>query len=287
MDEFAARFSQGWISIWDERPSKLFDGVDQQLSIHIYRNRGTLAAVHITTMAHWTAEERRQIFQHVRYTSVSTADIYAGVLPKIGSATEGSLLSRLYKSPRKLIGEFIAHTDGARIYYRNAGGRYWRLVKSFPSYFKSSAGASRSSTEKMFTVDAEFVKPLVAVLSSSLFYWFWRVVSNCRHLTDRELFAFSIPLSLLYDNNLSTIQRFADKYETRLNATKQRLVTQNKQTGELVQEVYYASTAKDIIDEIDCVLAKHYGFTDEELDFIINYDIKYRMGLGGDEEEGE
>ena len=26
------------------------------------------------------------------------------------------------------------------------------------------------------------------------------------------------------------------------------------------------------------VLAKHYGFTEEELDFIINYDIKYRMG---------
>jgi hypothetical protein len=32
------------------------------------------------------------------------------------------------------------------------------------------------------------------------------------------------------------------------------------------------------VDEIDRVLAKHYGFTDEELDFIINYDIKYRMG---------
>ena len=28
------------------------------------------------------------------------------------------------------------------------------------------------------------------------------------------------------------------------------------------------------------VLAEHYGFTDEELDFIINYDIKYRMGRG-------
>jgi hypothetical protein len=26
--------------------------------------------------------------------------------------------------------------------------------------------------------------------------------------------------------------------------------------------------------------SKHYGFTDEELDFIINYDIKYRMGRG-------
>jgi hypothetical protein len=30
-----------------------------------------------------------------------------------------------------------------------------------------------------------------------------------------------------------------------------------------------------------------YGFTDEELDFIINYDIKYRMGRDGGEEEEE
>jgi len=27
---------------------------------------------------------------------------------------------------------------------------------------------------------------------------------------------------------------------------------------------------------------KHYGFTDHEVDFIINYDIKYRMGLVAD-----
>jgi len=32
------------------------------------------------------------------------------------------------------------------------------------------------------------------------------------------------------------------------------------------------------IVEIDKVLAEHYGFTEEELDCIINYDIKYRMG---------
>lgn len=29
---------------------------------------------------------------------------------------------------------------------------------------------------------------------------------------------------------------------------------------------------------LSLLLAKHYGFTEEELDFIINYDIKYRMG---------
>ena len=42
--------------------------------------------------------------------------------------------------------------------------------------------------------------------------------------------------------------------------------------------------SKPIIDEIDRVLAQHYGFTAEELDFIINYDIKYRMGRDSEEE---
>ena len=41
---------------------------------------------------------------------------------------------------------------------------------------------------------------------------------------------------------------------------------------------FYPAKSKSILDMIDAVLAKHYGFTEGELDFIINYDIKYRMG---------
>jgi hypothetical protein len=38
--------------------------------------------------------------------------------------------------------------------------------------------------------------------------------------------------------------------------------------------------------DIGKILTDDSGFTDEELDFIINYDIKYRMSRdGGDEEE--
>jgi hypothetical protein len=50
--------------------------------------------------------------------------------------------------------------------------------------------------------------------------------------------------------------------------------------------------SKTILDEIDRVLAAHYGFTDAELDFIPstklragNHDIKYRMGRDAETEE--
>src|SRR5262249_9580116 len=57
-----------------------------------------------------------------------------------------------------------------------------------------------------------------------------------------------------------------------------------RKSGLLIESVDSRLT-KPVIDVIDSMLVKHYGFTDEELDFIINYDIKYRMGQ--DEVAGE
>ena len=56
-----------------------------------------------------------------------------------------------------------------------------------------------------------------------------------------------------------------------------RIVRYDKRAGGDIYE-YKIYKSKPIIDEIDKLLASHYGFTEEELDFIINYDIKYRMG---------
>jgi len=58
-----------------------------------------------------------------------------------------------------------------------------------------------------------------------------------------------------------------------------------KATGIVSYDEFYPRKSKPIIDEIDRALAKHYGFTEEELDFIINSDIKYRMGRNGGVEE--
>jgi hypothetical protein len=63
-----------------------------------------------------------------------------------------------------------------------------------------------------------------------------------------------------------------------LRKSAKRRTSSSKSTGLVEYDELVPRLSKPIIDEIDRVLARHYGFTEAELDFIINYDIKYRMG---------
>jgi len=280
------RYGNMWTSIWDERPSKLFDGVDQQLAIHVCRLTGPAKRPWITPMRHWAAEERTHLFSTISYARLNDNQRLAEVLPKIGTELEQRLLTKIHAVPHLLSGTLMVKTGGARIYYRNAGGRYWRLVKSFPTHFRSEAGASATSTEKIMSVAKEHVYVCVALFSSSLFYWFWRVCSNCRHLTDRELMVFPVAKEVLTVAASKELQKLGEAFEERISETKDRLVTENLRSGRVVQDVFFVSTAKDIIDGIDRALAKHYGFDEEELEFVLSYDSKYRLGAGnGDSAE--
>ena len=79
----------------------------------------------------------------------------------------------------------------------------------------------------------------------------------------------------LVDNMLPIVE----KLEKDMQNKSKRRIYHYKTSGRVEYDEFYLKLSKPIIDEIDKVLAKHYGFTDEELDFIINYDIKYRMGI--------
>jgi len=52
---------------------------------------------------------------------------------------------------------------------------------------------------------------------------------------------------------------------------------------ELTVQCIIPKFSKQLFDEIDQMLASYYGLSEEELDFIINYDIKYRMGREAEE----
>jgi hypothetical protein len=65
---------------------------------------------------------------------------------------------------------------------------------------------------------------------------------------------------------------------TDLKRNSNRFSAKYSATGTIEYDQFFPRQSKPIIDEIDRALARHYGLSDEELDFIINYDIKYRMG---------
>ena len=263
-----------WSTLWDERPAKLFDGVDQQLSIHIIRHNASQNS-HITRMVHWHTENRPNIFKVINLFSYAPSSRIAEVIPKIQSDIEIAILQKMIGNAIPINNRIAKTANSTPIYYKNAGGRYWRLIKSYPTYYSSEKG-STTSTEKQLFVSSEDKPSIVCSLISNLFYWYWRVVSNCRHLTNREFESYRIPISILNSN--SSLLTLFSQYENDLETNKKRVTTNNKNNGEIIQDFYFMKLSKPIIDEIDKVLARHYGFTDEELDFIINYDIKYRMG---------
>jgi hypothetical protein len=61
--------------------------------------------------------------------------------------------------------------------------------------------------------------------------------------------------------------------------------TNTRDGDEITYAEFYASNSKPIIHEIVRILARFYGFSGEELDFVVNYEAKFR--LGGDDAEGD
>lgn len=75
-----------------------------------------------------------------------------------------------------------------------------------------------------------------------------------------------------------------------LRANAERKTISTREGDEITYDEYVAGCSKPFIDEIDQRIAKKFQLTDEELDSVINYDIKYRMGQnstdnGTDEED--
>jgi hypothetical protein len=111
-------------------------------------------------------------------------------------------------------------------------------------------------------------------MASSLFYWFYSCFSDCEHINDSLIKAFRIPSSW----NEAHWQDIEQRLALSLGQHSRRKTINTKQGHRIEYDELDASASKPVLDEIDHVLAQQYGLTEEELDFIVNYDIKYRMG---------
>jgi len=138
---------------------------------------------------------------------------------------------------------------------------------------------SVSSRESYLYFDNHETRDIgVTILSSTLFYWYFVLTTNGRDLNPSDLKFFPLQINNIKEISRETLKILSHRLMKDYKQNKQEKEKLSKQTGNITYEEFYPRKSKPIIDEIDRVLARHYGFTDEELDFIINYDIKYRMG---------
>ncbi len=269
-----------WYSNYSWRPGKLFDTVNRALTIFVVSS-SQKKEVFSNDYQKWNAENRNYLIQNCHFVEVSNLRP-AFWVPKISEQREILILDKYLSVPKK-VSHFAANSGGSKIYYRTDGGLYWKVFTDFAPAFNANGITGHSTRETWFNVfDENLVLPIIATLSSSSFWWYYTVTSNMRHLNPYDVQNFPIPESALKDEEL---KRLGKTYLKNLQHNSSMLVRQQRQTGRIETQSFKILLSKPIIDEIDRVLAKHYGFTDEELDFIINYDIKYRMGREEADEE--
>jgi hypothetical protein len=249
------------------RPATLFQDVDMNISIVT----GTRSAKSSTTRScqclttgytRWYPDERPYLFDRLAFVD-STEFVTPGRIPKLGLPIERSILQKL-KNDNAMLSDFIDLEDGEVLYY-HSGGRYWRkaILEDLSSEYKS------------LHVMPKYFDAILALLNSNLFYWYWIVFSDCYHVVRTDVYNFPIDCSTFSHSQLTKLkwlsQNLLQDYESNATTIMRRLGGAKK-----AQKQFFPVKSKPIIDEIDRVLADHYGLAATELDFVLSFDGRFR-----------
>jgi hypothetical protein len=271
--------SQTWISNYAWRPSKLFEGADMLLAI-IIRNRHEGRLVHSTIYHKWYNEYRPCLFKCIKYTDASNVMI-DGSIPKLPSEFVTTILSKMREvSGNHILPElFRDNTSNILFYFRAV--QYWFKILNKEPIFEEDGVHKTTGEMKPIAFDTLSDRNVaISILSSSTFFLNYIIWSSCQVVNSRD---FNIPynssdMTSDLKKELSSLGiQLQDDYQKHSHI-KERNYSKKGRVFTMQKQHFFIKHSKSIIDKIDNYLAKYYGFTEEELDFIINYDIKYRMG---------
>ena len=278
-----------WISNYAWRPAKLFEGANMLLSIVLSGNNRE-PQVRTSIYYKWYNDYRESLFETISYQNASNI-FRNGSIPKIPSVRLFTIIEKLIKkSGNRLIQNYFRKQATSHKFYYFRAVLYWVKILVTEPVFREDGVQTTTGEMKPVYIDNEEIKyMIISLLSSSLFFLHYITWSSCQVINSRDFeFPFDVAsLNASIKTKLKTHGKVLQK-DLQDNSTVQlRNYSARSRSYTMEKQYFYIKKSKTIIDEIDTVLAKHYGFTQEELDFIINYDIKYRMGkeLGNGEEE--
>ena len=284
LNEMSPLFISHWSG--DAHPSKLFEGVDKRLQIVLARNHRSkgFAKLYSSSYLKWYADERVPLFSlsptYQQIDSLAEVAFFASSVPKLCSDLEIQIIQKLRRCTRR-VGSLVSRTGKHQLYYTRKVSFFLQFLDFVPEV-RDDSGKSRAPSElKILNFNDEELRTLsLACLSTSLFYWYNTINSDCRNLNKREIVSFPVPSDVPPPTQRALHELLATLMQSYNDNSILRTV-RYKTKGNITVQYFNFRPSKPIIDKIDRVLAEHYGFTEEELDFIINYDIKYRMGREG------
>ena len=247
-----------YVSSYGDRPRRIFENAEQQVSIIGFKKSSNKATRIMTTHINkrYSDESLWLLLDNLKFVN-TLHHIRNGRIPKVGDEIELVILSKLERCVTTI--KDVYQREGLSIYYRKAGGRYYKIITKSPTH---------SSAEGELKVNNKYQNLVGAALSSNLFYWFWLIHSDWHNLRSSELEMFPIPFDSFSDEELDKINTLYDTYLNDLY-----LKSQTTKTG---LKCFFARQSKKYIDAIDKFIGKKYGLSEIEINFLINYDHQYR-----------
>ena len=273
-----------WLANFEIFPSRLFDGAFQRLSILLAQHKQTAhCRVHVTKIQRWYAAERPHLIDLITYTP-TTAMLRPSVFPKLASPLQENIVCKMLERARgvTLAKALFPRQTSHFVYYQEATNYWMKAVCRIPFYQKNGVVTEPQHGRFLYFNDERAARTVMAIMNSSLFYVWFATYSDGFHLSHALVKDFPADDGLFTIQELPTLSLRLEA-DIQLHATRS---TRNTKPGkgadrkghQIELEEYHMSYSKSIIDEIDTILAHYYGFTSEELDFIMNYNGKYRMG---------
>jgi hypothetical protein len=163
-----------------------------------------------------------------------------------------------------------------------------QFVKCFdfiPYFCNETDGVKKSDDYKPFSFrnDRSALIAMAILNSSTFFYWFI-ALGDCFHCGKEYIHTFPISLEEIPDQVGDRLAALGTVLMDDLRSNSVRRIAQSEKSGRVEYDEFWPRYSKGLIDQIDRALAPHYGFKQEELDFIINYDIKFRLGADSNED---
>ncbi len=279
-----------YYTTFDDRPAKLFDGMHHcRLAIILSSKRGAAGPQQIgTTRYHkWYDVERPCVFSCLRYLPLPALGGAAEeFIPKSRSMLEVSAFRKIASAPHRL-GELFSRTSTShRLYYKITGVGHWFAFTTRPPKFWREGEAGNSTREQSVAFSTSETRDTAfCCLWSTLHYWLYQARTNCRDFNPSDLEYLPLPASLV--GGIPEFTALARKIMKSLEDNAEIGAASYSVGGAVKYEKFRPKLAKPLFDQVDAILGRLYGLTNEELDFILNYDIKYRMGQDAAGEEDD